>query len=110
MATALDLKLKSGEEVLVSQGIMRDVRSSGFFYDEERAWTLTDVGHSYWKAERAEVVEVKEDGITKIKYPHDEKGRERHINAKFNGFSRERGFLKRVWDFMTYAYHRCKPV
>lgn len=109
MATALELELEEGDEVVIGKNVMRDTPIDPL-WPGDCPWQLRANGFSYWNFGRAIILEVKEDGETIVEYSGPEEGEIRTMHNGFRGFSRERGFLKRAWDLATYTYHSIKPI
>ena len=105
MATALDLKLKPGDKVLIAQGIWVEESPGDFlkFSEWQRRPSIIHKGYTYWRAPTAEILEVDDEGNTKIKY---ENGGEKSLASSFEDFSRERTRLQRLLDPIKYFLNR----
>ena len=105
MATALDLGLKQGDSVLLCREIYREAPHHPLFVEVGGA--RVSVGYTFRNAIKAEIVDVDENGRTKVRYSN---GGEKNIEPGFNGFSRERTKIQKVVDFFKWAYHSYRPI
>ena len=114
MPTALELKLKPGEKVLVAREIYVEIpERTPIFANWTRSPYYEFRGTTFRNAPRAEILEFNKNGI-KIKYLDSCNEGERRIqegdvaiiNMGFDGFSRKRNMIQKAWDTVSYFFKK----
>ncbi|RLG10908.1 hypothetical protein DRN73_06665 [Candidatus Pacearchaeota archaeon] len=115
MATALELKLKPGEEIFVARGIYTKIDRGDFLAlsDFRNHVYFESRGRTFKGAPKARVLSVNGSEIM-IEYlePYEsefetiQEGQRQKINNKFDGFSRKRNIFQRALDTFSYFFKR----